>query len=398
MRNLSLFSLLSLFLIANSLASPAIAQTSNTTAIERYSDEGQRALAEGRYNDAEQAYEKLRELSPGTAEIHADLGAIYFNEKKFSLAAAALRQALKLNPTLQKAQALLAMSLSELGQYKDALPGLEREFHRSTDPVVKRACGLHLERAYTGLRRDDKAVEVALELTRLYPNDPEVLYHAGRLFGNFAYLSIKHLADVAPDSIWKHQAAAEAWESQGSYDLAIPEYREILRLDPRRPGIHYRLGRSLLARSLQASSQNDAAEAEKEFAAELDLDPTNATAAYELGESARNRGDMDDAAKFFRVALQHYPDFDQANLGLARVLLTQGKAAVAREFVQKAIAVNPTNEVAWYRLGQIERDLGNVAEQEKAFTEFQRLRQKSPEIEQTKAIFSPDEVTRQKAD
>jgi hypothetical protein len=41
--------------------------------------------------------------------------------------------------------------------------------------------GLQLQRAYTGLRQDDKAVEVALELTRAFPKDPEVLYHAGRL-------------------------------------------------------------------------------------------------------------------------------------------------------------------------------------------------------------------------
>jgi tetratricopeptide (TPR) repeat protein len=378
--------------------SPAAAQTTDATAIQKYSEDGQRALAHGHYDEAERAYEKLRELSPGTAEIHANLGLIYFNEKKFEPAVIALRQGLKLNPNLHRAQVLLAMSLSELGQYNEALPGLEKEFHRSPDPVVRRACGLHLERAYTGLRRDDKAVEVALDLTRLYPNDPEVLYHTGRLFGNFAYLAIKRLADAAPTSIWKYQASAEAWESQGSYDLAIAEYRQVLSLDPHRPGIHYRLGRSLLARGAQSNSHEDAPAAWKEFAAELELDPTNANAAYELAEGHRNLGEMEDAEKFFRLALKYYPDFDQANLGLAAVLLKEGKPESAREHVQKAIAANPSNEVAWYRLGQIERALGNVAGQEKAFAEFQRLRRKSSELEAAKGMFSPDEVTKQRAD
>src|SRR5713226_6303062 len=89
------------------------------------------------------------------------------------------------------------MSLSELGRYNEALPGLEKGFRRSTDPALKRLAGLQLERAYTGLKRDSKAVEVALELNRLYPEDPEVLYHTGRLFGNFAYLSMRKLSQVS---------------------------------------------------------------------------------------------------------------------------------------------------------------------------------------------------------
>lgn len=373
-------------------------QTNDSAAIQKYSEQGQRALAEGHLEAAERAFEKLRALSPGVAEIHANLGAIYFNERKFQAAVLALRQALKLNPNLQKTQALLAMSLSELGQYTEALPGLEKEFRRSNDSVVKRSCGLHLERTYTGLRRDDKAVEVALELTRLYPNDPEVLYHTGRLFGNFAYLSIKRLSDIAPGSIWKYQAAAEAWESQGSYDLAIAGYREVLRIDPRRPGIHYRLGRALLARGAQSNSQADAPEALKEFAAELDLDPTNASAAYEIAEAHRNLGEMAEAEKFFDQALKYYPDFEQGNLGLAWVLLKEGKPEPAREHVQKAIAANRSNEVAWYRLGQIERALGNIPGEQKALTEFQRLRQEKGAREDARVMFSPDEVTKQKAD
>ena len=231
------------------LSFPARAQSAD--AVEKYSERGQRALAQGDYAEAEAAFEKLRELEPGVAEVHANLGVIYFQEKKFEPAVLALRQALKLKPALTKTRALLAISLSELGRYPEALPGLENGFRQSTDPPIKRMCGLQLLRAYSGLRRDDKAVEVALELNRPYPDDPEVLYHSGRIFGNFAFLSMQQLAQVAPASVWRHQAEAEAYESQGSNDAAISEYRQVLSVDPRRPGIHYRMGRTLLARSRQ---------------------------------------------------------------------------------------------------------------------------------------------------
>jgi tetratricopeptide (TPR) repeat protein len=398
MRNLAI-KLAALVLVLSALeGKSALAQSNSPASVEKYYAEGQRALAQGQFQEAEKIFEKLRELSPGVAEIHANLGLIYFNEKKFEAAVPALRQALKLKPSLTKTETLLAMSLSELGEYRESLPILEKEFRRSTDPVVKRACGLQLERAYTGLQRDEKAVEVALELNRLYPDDPEILYHSGRIFGNFAYLSVKRLAEVAPASIWKHQATAEAWESQGSYDLAISEYRQVLSLDPHRPGIHYRLGRVLLARGAANNSQEDTAGALKEFSNELELDPTNANAAYELAETYRNSGEMEEAEKYFRLALKYYPDFEQANLGLAAVLVKQEKTDMARRLIQKAIMSDPDDQVAWYRLAQVERTLGNEAGRQKAFAEFQRLRQKSSELEASKGMYVQTDVTKQKVD
>ena len=125
---------------------------------------------------------------------------------------------------------------------------MEKGFGRSPDPALKRLAGLQLQRAYTGLRKDNKAVEIALELNRLYPEDPEILYHGSRLYANFAYLMLRKLSEVAPASVWKRQASGETFESQGQHELAIREYRAVLALDPNRPGIHFRLGRTLLAR------------------------------------------------------------------------------------------------------------------------------------------------------
>src|SRR5207302_573316 len=82
-----------------------------------------------------------------------------------------------------------------------------------------------LERAYTGLKRDKNAVEVAMELNRLYPDDPEILYQTAKIYGNFAFLTMWKLAQVAPNSVWRHLAAGECEESQGSYDQALQEYR-----------------------------------------------------------------------------------------------------------------------------------------------------------------------------
>jgi len=376
----------------------SMGQTSSQDAIAQFSEQGQKALAEGRYSDAEKAFEKLRELEPDVAEVYANLGAIYFQERKFRQAIPALRRAVQLKLSLTKTETLLAISLSETGQYQEAVAGLEKGFASSTDVAVRRMCGLQLERAYSGLQRDAEAVEVALRLNHLYPNDAEVLYHSGRIFGNYAYLSVKRLGEVAPSSVWTHLASAEALESQGSNDVAIGEYRQVLLLDPRHTGIHYRIGRVLLARAQSAASPEDAAAALKEFSNELELDPTNASAAYELGEAAHKSGDMAEAERYFRMALKYYPDFEQANIGMASILMTQGKPEPAKALLQRALAADPENDVAWYRLAQVERTLGNSAGQQKANSEFLRLRERANEIDAARRLYGQEEVTRQKVD
>jgi tetratricopeptide (TPR) repeat protein len=385
------------WLLAGCLSAPiAIGQDSG---VQQYSDAGQKALANGDYAAAERAYEKLRDLEPGIAEVHANLGLIYFEEGKFDQAIPEFEHALKLKPSLAKTEILRAMSLSEINRYREALPGLEKGFRGSFDPEMKRLCGLQLERTYTGLNRDSDAVKVGLELNRLYPNDPEVLYHTGKIFGNFAFLTMQKLAQVAPASVWRHQAAAEAYESQGSNDAAISEYRQVLSVDPRRPGIHYRMGRTLLARSRQSNAPDDVTAAAKEFEQELEIDPGKSNAAYELGEIHRNAGEFNEAQKFFELAVQYHPDFEEAQLGLAAVLMSVQKPDMALPHLQKAITLNAANEVSWYRLSQVQGMLGHEAEQKKTFAEFQRLRsQKASQQEAGKQIVSPDEVTPQQLD
>jgi tetratricopeptide (TPR) repeat protein len=368
-------------------------QQPDPAVLQQHAQEGERALAQGRYADAEKAYEALRKLSPSTAEVHARLGLIYFQQGKFSDAVAPLRQAIKLKPGLPKVDTLLAMSLSELGQYGEALAGLQKGFKQADDPVLRRMAGLHLQRAYTGLARDREAVEVALALSRLHPEDPEILYHSGRLFANFAYLQTIRLAEVAPDSVWMHQAAGEANESQGLHDAALREYKRVLELAPRRPGIHFRIGRALLARG----GAGDEGEARAAFEEELRVDPTDANAAYELAEMHRKAGDLEKARELFDRALTHYPAFGDARVGLGRTLVALGQPDQALPHLEAATKEDATSEVAWYQLAQAFRALGRTAEQEKALAAFTRLRDAGAGREA--AVPEPRrDVTRQEID
>ena len=352
-------------------------QPPDAAVLQQHARDGERALAEGRYAEAQQAYETLRQLTPAVGEVHARLGLIFFQQGKFADAIGPLREAIRLKPGLPNIDVLLAMSLSEVGQYGEALPALMKVFSESAgpaDPVLRRMVGLHLQRVYTALGRDRDAVEIALKLSQLYPDDPEVLYHSGRLFANFAYLQTMRLAAVAPDSVWLHQAAGEANESQGQYDAAIREYRDVVAAAPRRPGIRFRIGRVLLARAGGDPASVDAREARQAFEGELALDPTNANAAYELAEMHRKAGELEPARTLFEQGVKYHPTSEQALVGLGRTLIALGRPKEALSHLKAAAAANPENHVAWYQLAQAYRALGDTAAQEAALASFKRAR------------------------
>jgi tetratricopeptide (TPR) repeat protein len=368
------------------------AQAKGQDTEEQYAAEGQKALAAGQYAAARTAFEKLAKLDPDVAEVHATLGVIDFKLRDYEHAVNEVRRAKALKPSLPRLDSLLGLSLAELGQFKEALPGLEKGFQQTADLSTKRLCGLQLMRAYTDLQRDADAVNTALELNRAFPDDPEILYHTGRIYGNFAFLQLHKLEVVAPTSIWRHQAAAEAFESEGATNSSIGEYREVLKIDPNRPKIHYRIGRTLLARWQLNRTPEDRAEAAREFEQELQLYPGDANAMYELAEIHRQMNEPEKAQPLFESALKLYPDFQEAHVGLASILISQQKPELALPHLQKAVELNADDEVAWYRLSQADRALGNEEEQKKALAQFQRLRS---QLALQQGTGAPAELTKQ---
>lgn len=337
-------------------------------------DNGQAALSSGHYAEAQTAFEKLVKLKPAIAEVHATLAVIYFKQREYELAVNEIHTAQRLKPSIAKVDSLLGVSLAELGRFHEAIPGLEKGFKQVSDREVQRMCGLQLLRAYTGVNRDPEAVSTALALIKQFSDDPEVLYNTARILGNYTYLVMERLHDRAPDSIWMMQAQGEAYESQKDFAGAIAAYERVLKVEPGRPGIHYRLGRVYLRRYQDSHDVADREAAIRELSEEMKADPRNGNAAYEMAQINYDTGNLDEARQRFEVLLSQRPDFEQAHVGLAGVLLENQKADAAVPHLKKAISLEPDDEVAWYRLARAYRILGNDQGQKDALAEYQRLR------------------------
>ncbi len=369
---------------------------SNQAELEAISTQAQEAMSAKDWAGASKLLQRLAELAPDTPEVFANLGVAYYSQSRVLDAANAFERALRLNPRMTRAQTMLGLCYAELGRHREAIPILRSAFLHPPDDQLGKLIGLDLQRAYSGLQQNDKAMGVADELLKRYPSDPEILFQSSRLHADRAYELMSQLMQRAPDSVWSYYATAEVHESLQHYDLAIAEYKKILEIDPRMPGIHFRLGRAILRSSKEADAVDGAL---KEFEQELAVTPENADADYEIGEIYRQRGKFGSAIEHFSRAVQHHSDFSQARMGLASVLMIQGRPREALAQLLEAVRSEPENEVAHFRLAAAYRALGDTAAQQREMALFQKLHSAgSPRAPQLSGASVAADVTQQTID
>lgn len=344
-------------------------------------------FAAQRYDSAAAAYEELARAVPGAAELHAKLGLSQFFNRRCDRSAPAFQRALELHPDLSAARVLLAICLSELGRFEEALPGLEEGYANPPDyPGVKRLAGLELVRSYLGLRRAAQAARVTAELQIAYPDDPEILFHANRTYREVAVQASFEIARVAPESVWAHQAMGEAYESRQFYDLAIMEYRKALEREPGRPGLRFRLGEAMLAQAGAASQADDALE---QFELELAANPSHAASALRAGEIHHAKSEPDKALGYYQRAVQLRPEFAEARVALGTLLLDADRTAEAVRELERAVELNPTDAGSRYQLARAYREAGDMSAQKAQLAEYRRLQTERRQLDQRILLGTP---------
>ncbi len=333
--------------------------------------EAEQAFAEQRYAEAAQGYAALAMQVPEAAELHAKLGLSHFFDRRCDRSAPAFQRALELRPNLSAGRVLLAICLSELGRYAEAVKDLEEGYAEPPNyPGVKRLAGLELVRTYLGLGRHARAAELTAQLQIAHPDDPEVLFHANRTYREVATQAAFDLARVAPESVWSHQAMGETYESSQYHDLAIMEYRTALEKEPGRPGLRYRLGEAMLAKASDPSQASDALE---QFELELAANPSHAPAAFRAGEIHYALAQRDEALEYLQRAVTLRPGFGEARLALGKLLLELERAEEAVGHLEESVQADPDDPGARYQLARAYRSVGNATAHKEQLDEYRRL-------------------------
>ena len=326
--------------------------------------QAQEALQAGKPQQAIAEYNAVLAADPPNLDAHANLGVIYFFGADFIHAIEQLHAALKIQPDIPKLIALLGMSEKRQGQIHAAQTDLESAFPRLSEEKLRVDVGLELIEADYALNDLGKAAEVVNVLRQLKPADPDILYTAHRIYSDLADETTLALAMTAPHSARMNQLMAHELARRADIEKSIAHYRAALKLEPHRADLHYELAEMLY----ESSAPADMAEAEAEYKAALAYNPYDERSVSRLGDLALKRPDNEAAFRYFTRAYELQPEDPDANLGLARVLMSLHKYAEAEEHLKRAIQAEPYNANSHYRLGMVYRQFAGYLSGDEAAT------------------------------
>ena len=156
------------------------AQSESSDRIQTHYRKAAEAMRLQKLDDAAEEFRSMLRLDPNLAEAHANLGGVFYLQRRYPEASAEFEAALKLKPSLVKAEDLLGISEARSGHLEKALPLLERTFSRNGENELRQELGLLLVESFKALMQPQRARETIDALLQAFPASPEVLYAAYR--------------------------------------------------------------------------------------------------------------------------------------------------------------------------------------------------------------------------
>jgi tetratricopeptide (TPR) repeat protein len=426
---------LPLFLARALTTSPPPSQVALPAAATAHFARGQELLGQRNAKLAEAEIRAGLKLAPGSLEGLNLLGMALGEEKNFTGAVEAFRQALKIDPRSTETQfnltqAYLAAGLKEKGlelahtlseQAKgDAhahlalgvLLAAQKQFGEAihefemADALQPNTFEIlyDLGKAYLRSGNDEKATGILDRALKLSPDSAETLYLLAEACSDEgkdldALDLLVRARKLAPSNTNVILLMARLSMKQGFYGDAIPLLEEGLKVDPRRPDLLASLGESYFVSGkvdqalptfqklleVDPSSRSYAflgatyrhlgrfEEAEKYLRQGLKLNPRDVPCLFNLGYIASRQGQYELGEKWLTQALEIDPNHLEALLELSNLQMHQKKFADALPLLRKCVQLNPQAAPVYYRLAAVERHLNQTEAAERDLKIFQTL-------------------------
>lgn len=319
---------------------------------------------------AAKEYAAILVLDPQNVNAQANLGVLLYFQKDYAGAEPHLRNAVDQQPDLFKIRTLLGLCERHLGKTDAARTDLEAVVTQLTDPKLRTDVGLQLIELYTATDDLAKAAQVVATLREAAPADPRVLYAAYRIYADQAGEALLGMSIAAPNSGQMHQAMAHELGRIGDTNGAIADYRAALAADPNLPGIHFEL-----AEALHNSPETKLKEeSEQEYRLAVANNALDEKALARLGDIVAEKGNLDDAEKYYKQALAIVPHDANAEVGLAFVYVQKDNLAAALPLLENAVTEDPSNITAHYRLSRVYRALHRPDDAQRELAEYKKYK------------------------
>jgi tetratricopeptide (TPR) repeat protein len=305
-------------------------------------------------------------------------GIAHFQRGEYIAAEASLEKVVQTQSD-PRAHVFLALSRAANGKCEAAIPELQKELSSVSDAELRRLSGLGLAQCYLSANRSEDALGVLVTLKKLYPSDADVLFEAARAYMKAWNETLHDMFQKTPASFRVNQLSGEIFEIQGNYSEAVEQFREAIAKNPRALDLHFRAGRALL---MSSHSPDVLLAAQREFEAELALNPNDAVAEYEIGQILLTRQMAHEASPHLERAVQLNGQFPEALIALAKLKLEAKANDEGISLLERAIQLVPNSESAHYSLMVAYRDAGRPQDALREKAELEKL-QKPPEGEFT---------------
>ena len=324
-------SLLFALVLASVPLAPAQAQMTPQQLVQDAMQKQQAGDLEGAVTE----YRQFLKLHPDAAAIHSNLGAALVGLGRFEEALPEYKTALKQSPKLASARLNLALAYYKMGRIDDAVTELEKVYVE--EPANHQAV-LLLADCYLRMAREDDVIRILEPEEQKYPDDMAVAYMLGT-----ALIRQKRVeeGEVLVDRILRNGDSAEAHLMMGSakmnvqdYAGARDEFAKAVALNPNLPEVHV-----LYAKALVFTGDSDMSA--KEYKTELTVDPYNFDANLQLGATARQEQNYDEAKKYFERAQETRPGDPGVRYQLALVAIDQGRLDDARQILEGLVKQSP---------------------------------------------------------
>lgn len=353
-------------------ANGAVSQTAAT-----YAEQRNAAIVlqqRGQLAEAEAAWQSILKAHPGDADACANLGVIESQQERYPEAVRFYRRAAAINPSMPGLRMNLGLALFKSGEMKDAAGVFER-LYRDEAPDSPEAQRLRLLIGMADYGANQYAAAVPW-LRDAMARDPQnlpyrlVLAHSCLWSKQYqCVLDVYHqILSLNAESAEADMLAGEAYDEMRDHEEAIQQFRNAVKADPKAPGVHFGLGYLLWC-------QSQFEEAAEQFRIETENSPNDAeSVAYWADSSVRlNRPDV--ARPIVEKALQLNPRQELPWLDLGILDAQAGNNAAAFHDFQTAEKIAPTDVQVHWRLARLYQSMGKRAEAQAEFTKTKTLTQ-----------------------
>lgn len=317
---------------------------------------GNNYLAQGELNKAEEAFYEVRKLDHWNSLSSIGLGQVYSKTGDSDKAIQQFQEGIQLDPSNSIINALLANEVKNSKGLEQAIQTISHalSYELNLPSAIQVLADLYVE---------SNRIEEALQLyNTAISGDPLSLgtylvsiakaYNRANDYQSAIdfYLQAEMLG-APPFGVYL--GLAPIYQNQGWSDLALGMYFAAVRESPFTAASHAALGNSF--RSMAKWDQ-----AIDEFLTAISREPTSPIGYISLANAYRILGNYSQAIELYNQANAIQPDQIDGYLGLGQVYLDMGYIQSALEQFQKAIELEPTDIDAYNAISKVYLSLGNM--------------------------------------